>query len=259
MAYKSIFNLLPKEMTEYTSWSANKVPPFSAIETTVSGKVWSGIPGGHKWLGYFPFYDREFGKYHGKNPKVLEIGVYRGASLYLWRTFFGEGATIVGIDIDEKCRAFANPDLNISVEIGDQSDPGFLNAVIEKHGPFDIILDDGSHVASHQIASFNGLFMRGLKDTGLYYVEDLECMYWSHTNEFRDTSVSSVEFFKTLIDVQNNIFEDYRYDDFFLNNPQSRSQFNVIELAKHIGSIKFARGVVLIDKAPQDAPSAMHL
>ncbi len=259
MPFKTIYNLLPEAMREKVSWESNKVPPFPSIDNTVSGQVWATIPGGHKWLGYFQVYDREFGRYHGKSPRVLEIGVYRGASLQLWRRFFGDGATIVGIDIDESCTAFNAPEHDIHVEIGDQSDPAFLQSVVDKYGPFDIIIDDGSHVASHQIASFNGLFDKGLKDTGIYFVEDLECMYWGHTDAFRDASVTTVEFFKMLIDIQNSIFEDYTYNDFSVQIPGSRTQYEVIALAKSIASIKFGRGLLLVEKAPQIPPLTLHL
>ncbi|WP_284777632.1 class I SAM-dependent methyltransferase [Agrobacterium sp. lyk4-40-TYG-31] len=259
MATKSIYNLLNAEMRAKVAWESNKLPPFPAVDSTVSGQVWSTIPGGHKWLSYFQTYDREFGAYHGKSPRVLEIGVYRGASLQLWRRFFGDGAVIVGIDIDESCTAFNAPQHDIHVEIGDQSDAAFLQSVVDKYGPFDIIIDDGSHVASHQIASFNALFNNGLKETGIYFVEDLECMYWGHTDVYRDASVTAVEFFKMLIDIQNSIFEDYGYSDFAVHSADSRTQYDVIALAKSIASIKFGRGLVVVEKAPQMPPQVLHL
>ena len=135
MPFKTIYNLLPEAMREKVSWESNKVPPFPSIDNTVSGQVWATIPGGHKWLGYFQVYDREFGRYHGKSPRVLEIGVYRGASLQLWRRFFGDGATIVGIDIDESCAAFNAPEHDIHMEIGDQSDPVFCNLLSTNTAP----------------------------------------------------------------------------------------------------------------------------
>lgn len=83
----------------------------------------------------------------------------------------------MGIDIGPQCMAFNNSEQNIFVEIGDQSDATFLRLIVEKYGPFDVIIDDRSHIASHQIASFNAPFLAGLKEKGVYLVEDLECMY----------------------------------------------------------------------------------
>ncbi len=135
MPFKTIYNLLPEAMREKVSWRATKSRRFPASITPYQARFGQPFPGGHKWLGYFQTYDREFGRYHGKSPRVLEIGVYRGASLQLWRRFFGDGATIVGIDIDESCTAFNAPEHDIHVEIGDQSDPVFLQSVVDKYGP----------------------------------------------------------------------------------------------------------------------------
>lgn len=259
MASRSIYNLLSADMRSKGTWENKKTPPFPALQNTVSGMIWSTIPGGHKWLGYFPVYDKEFARFRNLKPKILEIGVYRGGSLQLWKRFFGEGSIIVGLDIDPACSRFNAPENDIHVEIGDQSDAAFLQSVIDKYGPFDIIIDDGSHVASHQIASFNGLFSAGLKDDGIYLVEDLECMYWGHTDEFRDAGVTSVEFFKMLIDIQNSIFEDYTYRDFAIHMPDTGSTYTVIELAKSVASIKFCRGLVVIEKSQQVPPLTLHL
>lgn len=259
MALKSIYNLLAPHMRQKTAWQGVKAPPFQDVEKTVSGRLWAGIPGGHKWLGYFPIYDREFGRFRGNSPKILEIGVYRGASLLLWQKFFGEGMQIVGIDIDPKCAGYGKPEEGIFVEIGDQGDPAFLQSVVDRYGPFDIIIDDGSHVASHQIASFNALFTNGLKNNGVYFVEDLECMYWGHRDDFRDAPLTAVDFFKMLIDVQNSIFEDYTYNDFSLNIPGNPMEYTAIELAKSIAGLKFLRGVIVIDKAEQIPPLTLHL
>jgi hypothetical protein len=50
------------------------------------------------------------------------------------------------------------------VRIGSQADPEFLRRVVREFGPFDLIIDDGSHHSSHIIATFNHLFDAGLKD-----------------------------------------------------------------------------------------------
>ncbi len=84
-------------------------------------------------------------------------------------------------------------------------------------------------------------------------------MYWGHTDAFRDASVTTVEFFKMLIDIQNSIFEDYTYNDFSVQIPGSRTQYEVIALAKSIASIKFGRGLLLVEKAPQIPPLTLHL
>src|SRR3990167_5513670 len=109
-----------------------------------------------------------------KNIRMLEIGVYQGQSLSAWRNVFPNAYSIVGIDIDANCKRFENLDNGCWVEIGSQDDPEFLLKVCEKHGPFDLILDDGSHINSHVFTSFETLFPL-LNNNGLYIVEDTIC------------------------------------------------------------------------------------
>ncbi|MCZ7935276.1 class I SAM-dependent methyltransferase [Agrobacterium leguminum] len=253
------FLLLDAEMRQMRDWKAQSTPPFSSLDNTVSGSIWREIPGGHKWLDYFDVYDSEFSRFRNQRPRVLEIGVYKGASLKLWKEFFGDGATIVGVDIDPNCRTCHSPENGIFVEIGSQDEGAFLQTVIADYGPFDLIIDDGSHIASHQIASFNALFPTGLKDGGVYFVEDLECMYWRNTNEYRDQTTTSVGFFKMLIDVQNSIFSDYEYNDFAIHAGTVRDNYLAINVAQSIAAIKFYRGIALVEKKKQRPPLTLHL
>ena len=74
----------------------------------------------HKWQHYFEIYERHFTPFRGKAVKVLEIGVYKGGSLAMWRSYFGSGSIIVGLDIDPTCKQFEKAFDNIHVRIGDQ-------------------------------------------------------------------------------------------------------------------------------------------
>jgi hypothetical protein len=127
-----------------------------------------------KWIHYFPIYDRYLANYRGRPVRVLEIGVFRGGGLEMLRHYLGPDAYLVGIDIDEVALAAAS---NHRVEIGDQADPEFLLRVAEKHGPFDIVIDDGGHTMLQQIASVETLFPL-LAEAGTYIVEDCHTSYW---------------------------------------------------------------------------------
>ena len=129
----------------------------------------------HKWLHYFPVYERYLGRYRWRRVTMLEIGVAHGGSLQMWRAYLGPRARIVGADINPRVAALA--ERGISIEIGDQGDPAFLERLVERHGPFDIILDDGSHLPEHQIASITHLWP-ALAEGGTYIVEDLHTNYW---------------------------------------------------------------------------------
>lgn len=103
---------------------------------------------------------------------LVEIGVQDGHSLYMWRDFF-PSATIHGIDFDPACRHHEGD--RIRIHIGDQSDPEFL-AALQNGGAIDcapnIIIDDGSHVADHQILTFETWFP-WVKPGGCYVIEDI--------------------------------------------------------------------------------------
>src|ERR1700733_2130778 len=124
----------------------------------------------HKWHHYLEIYERHLSPYKNKPLFFLEIGVFDGGSLDMWRRYFGESATIVGIDINEKCAERVDPPS--IVRIGSQADKEFLQSIVNEFGRPDVVLDDGSHMASHQLASFRALF-EAVKDDGLYIIEDM--------------------------------------------------------------------------------------
>ena len=103
--------------------------------------------------------------YNWQRPNILEIGVKKGSSLLAWQEYF-PGAKITGIDI-EKVEV-----PNTIICIGNQNDENFLKEVGHKHGPFDLIVDDGSHKPEDQIISFNVLYRNYLNVNGLYCIED---------------------------------------------------------------------------------------
>lgn len=88
--------------------------------------------------------------------RILEIGVWKGGSLQLWRKFFGESAIIYGIDIDETCLQL--PDPGGIVRIGSQTDEEVLVKVVQEMGGVAIVIDDGSHRCGDVIESFHTLF-----------------------------------------------------------------------------------------------------
>lgn len=151
----------------------------------------------HKWLHYFEIYERHFERFRGRPVQVLEIGVFHGGSLEMWRWYFGRRSTVVGIDIDERTRELAGP--GIDVRIGDQSDPEFLRSLVDEYGAFDIVIDDGSHRSDHQIATLEALWPH-LADDAVYLVEDLHTSYWPHLDGGRGRPGTFVEYAKDRID-----------------------------------------------------------
>lgn len=152
----------------------------------------------HKWTHYLDRYDQHFGRYKGTALGMLEIGVYVGGSLELWRGYFGPDARIMGVDINPACVALVDPP-NM-VRIGSQDDPEFLlSAVADLGMPLDIVLDDGSHVGRHQWTSFRTLFPL-LSDGGLYVIEDLHTSYWADFEGGLGDPTTGIGLVRALID-----------------------------------------------------------
>lgn len=119
--------------------------------------------------GYLPIYERYLA---GRELRtILEIGVYSGKSLKMWRDFFPD-AQIFGLDVDPGCRKFSEG--NVLVATGSQDDPAALDDLIELSGGFDLVVDDGSHVNSLTMKSFEHLWPHTRQ---LYVIEDLGCSY----------------------------------------------------------------------------------
>ena len=151
-------------------------------------------------LHFLKIYENYFKNFKNKKINILEIGVHEGKSLMIWKDYFPK-ANIVGVDLKSY-----NFNINrIFTYQGDQIDTNFLLTVARKFKKFDIIIDDGSHVCSHIIKTFDFLFDY-LKDDGLYICEDLQTSYWPRYGGSRinlNKKNTSLSFFKTLVDSGN--------------------------------------------------------
>lgn len=195
----------------------------------------------HKWRNYLAVYDRYLSQVRGGEVRLLEIGVSRGGSLRLWRTYLGAQAVIFGVDIDPACARFDGQDGQ--VRIGSQADPAFLRAVVAEMGGVDVVIDDGSHVASHQRASFDALFPL-LATPGIYICEDLHTAYWPGEFEGGYRRRSS------FIEVAKRIVDDMHHD--FHRRPPG-----LADAHRLIGGIHFHNSIVVIEKALQPPPASL--
>ena len=131
--------------------------------------------------GYTPYYHALLGKKDVR--KMLEVGIgcpdnmehvegYHtvGSNLFMWQEYFPD-AEIYGLDI--------RPD--ILVNEGrirsfqcDQGDEGSLRRAAEWAGSgFDLVIDDGSHMAEHQVLTASVLIPLLLEPDGIYVIEDV--------------------------------------------------------------------------------------
>jgi hypothetical protein len=186
--------------------------------------------------GYTAQYNKYFNSYQDKDFKLLEIGVYDGSSINLWKEYFSK-ASLTAIDIDPRC-LIHNSD-RINIEIGDQTNEIFLRSISEKHGPFDIIIDDGGHSNKQQITSFETLFPL-LNPFGLYIIEDLHCSYIKNS-QWDDYHISTTEYLKYLIDKIN------LYGKSFIGYKEIGNA-DLDYLEKNIEFIHFYKSICIIQK-----------
>jgi hypothetical protein len=149
----------------------------------------------------------------------------------MWSRFFGPLTTVIGIDVNPACKQHESD--GIHVRIGDQSDPKFLEEVINEFGVPDIVLDDGSHRMDHIFSSFQYLYPR-LPKNGLYIVEDLHTAYWE---EFG----GGVEKPNTFINLSKNFVDK-------LNADHSRGAIQPDFITRNTFSICFYDSVVVMER-----------
>jgi len=153
-----------------------------------------------KWTHYFPVYEKHFKPLTDKPIKILEIGILNGGSLQMWRKYFHPDSVIVGIDINPDCEVHEED--GVHVRIGDQSDPEFLQSLIDEFGKFDLVIDDGSHHVSHVNKTFQFLYPK-IQNTGIYLIEDTHAAYWSSHGGSMDNPETINNVSKSMVDKIN--------------------------------------------------------
>jgi hypothetical protein len=192
-----------------------------------------------KWLHYFDIYDRHLARFRGRRITVVEVGVFQGGSLAMWRDYFGPEARIIGIDVDERCRNLAPP--GTEVRIGSQTDRDFLRALKREIGTIDVLIDDGGHHMDQQLITFDELFPVVAAE-GVYLVEDLHTSYWPTYGGGLRRPGSFIEFAKTLI------------DHLHAWHSPDPTGFAPTPLTRAIDGLHFYDSVLVIEKRPRLKP-----
>lgn len=199
-----------------------------------------------KLHNYTEKYDRYFSPWREKNIKVLEIGIQDGYSLKTWKDYF-PNAHIYGLDVVD-CKHMDED--RLTTIRGSQNDLAALQRLNEQYGPFDIIIDDGSHVSSDMRISFDYLFPF-LKPGGLYVVEDLHCCYWP---SFRERTYDFMDRLKDLLDRVNSRgkcglaeIDNLGQDSFY----QAGSMGSMDWWDRSIEAIHLYRSIVFFEKSPK--------
>ena len=208
-----------------------------------SGKV------SDKWDIYLKEYEDKLNKYQKLPIKFFEIGILNGGSLEIFSKYFSNAELILGCDIDQRCKDLRYDQTNVKVIVGDVNEQKVKNEII-KHSKFDIIIDDGSHNSDDIVRSFCNYFNH-LKDDGLFIIEDLHCSYHQQHSGGLFFPISSINFFKKIVDIINYehwgikkkktwLFRGFS-ENYKVNN------FENLEL-DHIHSIEFINSLCFIKK-----------
>jgi len=196
----------------------------------------------YKWRHYFEIYERHFARFRNTSVHVVEIGVFKGGSLQMWKHYFGPQARIYGIDIDPTCRAFAED--RVEILIGSQEDRGFLRSVVKSIPKIDILIDDGGHTMKQQITTFEELFPH-VDANGVYLCEDLHTSYWGYFGGGYRRRGTFIEYSKRLID-QLNAWHSHR-----------PKKFIVDDFTRTSHSMHYYDSILVIEKRPLAEPTEL--
>jgi hypothetical protein len=194
-----------------------------------------------KWgdHSYAQHYNKHLSKYRRKKIRLLEIGIggyddpgSGGGSLKAWKAYFKK-AQIFAFDIHTKTVRGSR----IRVFRGDQSDKDFLTRLASDHGPFDIIIDDGSHINTHVTATFELLF-RNLNPGGLYLIEDTQTSYFEEKyggSADPGKGDTIMNYFKSKTDCLNHV--EFPIEHYAANY-----------FDKHIVAMHFYHNLIIVEK-----------
>ena len=212
-------------------------PLIEYLENNLGGRLVN------RWRHYFDIYHRHFARFRGQELTMIEIGIFNGGSLPMWRDYFGPRSTIVGVDINPESTRFA--ETGIEVVIGDQSDRGFLRSLADRYPGFAILVDDGGHRMHQQIATFEELYPR-LRSDGVYLCEDTHTSYMPIFGGGYRQPQTFIEMVKPLID---------RLHAFHSPDP---SQLAPDDFTRTTDSMHFYDSVLVIEKRAREPPEPVN-
>jgi hypothetical protein len=163
------------------------------------------------------FYDLHLHKFKNEFKNILEIGVFYGASLKMWKDYFPD-CNIFGIDTEDK-REY-NDERTI-INICEQTDFNKINELFEDEF-FDLIIDDGCHLMREQQLAFL-YFSKKVKKGGIYIIEDL------HTSIVDGKKISN----QTTLDMVESLRDGYNFtSDYIKENDFNylKGSFNSVEI-----------------------------
>ena len=109
------------------------------------------------------YYENALSTYRSSATRVVEVGINEGHSIGMWQEYF-QNAEIIGVDIVNR-----NVKSTARLIYGDATKEETFADISD----IDVVIDDGSHLLSHQLMTFSILFPK-LKNGGIYIIEDIQ-------------------------------------------------------------------------------------
>lgn len=184
---------------------------------------------GSVYHNYLEIYEKYFSKYRDILENFLEIGLWKGDSIRMWREYFNTG-NLVGADILDLSHVVLP---NTQIHICDQSDRNQLDQLVKNSfNQFDIIIDDGGHW-QHQQQITLGFMFPYLKSGGVFVIEDLHTAnHPSYTRPGDLATLSILNIWKNTGNLVSNCMTDTEIE--YLQNTVSEihiERANVSDIA----------------------------
>ncbi len=127
---------------------------------------------------YLPFYEALLSPYRHCASAILEIGVFHGASLDMWRLFFDPQIAIWGVDMNpdphrDTLERWEGENVHVLLRV-DAYLPSTVTRIWKQvPNGFDVIIDDGSHIEEHQVFALHE-YGKLLNPGGVMVIEDVQ-------------------------------------------------------------------------------------
>lgn len=147
---------------------------------------------------------------HNTAKHILEVGIWTGGSIKLWRDYF-TNAVVYGLDILPHSRVMddlLNDDRIVLYTSTDAYNTAVFNErILAKNITFDFLLDDGPHT-HESMSQFIQLYSRVMADDGILIVEDIPSL--ERAESLKTVVPEHLQKYVTIYDLRAN---KGRFDD----------------------------------------------
>ena len=195
-----------------------------------------------KWNNYFEIYENLFKRFKNKKITLVEVGIGNGGSLFMWRSYFGKKAKIIGIELNPEAKKLEGN--GFKIHIGDQSNPDFWKNFYKKVGKIDILIDDGGHTNLQQITTLMES-INHINPNGIIVVEDTHTSFMKDKGFKNPSKFSFINFTLMIVEILHR------------RNPMIKKKLN--NLSMLINSIEYFDSITVFNIAKKKLIKSKNL